>query len=671
MTLSLRSARTLFGLPLLWLAVVLAATPGVGQDRPARAVSEQPTGYIVPIEGEISFHTVALLARAFAEADRLGASRLILDIDSASGALPRMQEMIAMLEQLRDRPIDTVAFVRGKATSTAAFLVLACKRIWVSPSAHFGKASPPRPELLQLIGDEKDQEAYLAPLRAEIRRIAAQHGSNAERLAEAMVDDKVEIRELRYRGVDGLIRVEVLDGEATQRLRNTEGVEVLEESPFKLRPLILDAGEAVRVGLAEGRASSISELANELGIATDVARIEPNWSEELAGFLYSIRMFLLIAGVLMTVIALKAPGTGVPEALAILCFVFFFAGQWLVGLAAWTELLLFMGGIGLVLVEFFVLPGTLVSGVLGFLCVVAALFLSLQSFGLPGNALQDEVMNYNMTSLLIAVVVVCTLALVFSRLIPKIPLFNRMMLDSNPGGDNLSTSATNESKASPLLGKRGSVLTDLRPAGRIEIEGEPYDVVANGGFFKVGTAVQVVDVEGNRIVVAPVDQLEGEAGLVAIHWLVFMLFVGLLLVIAEIFFVSFGVLGTCAAVLVVSSVFLGFEHGQGVGWSFLVAVLLLLPATVLTAFRILPRTKFGKRLILDGPSGTSTAQDKGLDAMIGRHGTAITPLRPVGTIVVDGRRFDAMTRGEGLESDEPVEILRVELGQLVVKRVNP
>ena len=47
-------------------------------------------------------------------------------------------------------------------------------------------------------------------------------------------------------------------------------------------------------------------------------------------------------------------------------------------------------------------------------------------------------------------------------------------------------------------------------------------------------------------------------------------------------------------------------------------------------------------------------------------GVSLTPLRPSGTIVIDGRRLDAMTRGEIVEADRPVRVLRIELSQLVV-----
>lgn len=676
-----RIARYLSVLLCVWMfgSTLLGAQAGPGRnpDRPSQDPrrSETAVGYVVPIEGVVDFRMVALLRRGMSEALGAGASRLILDIDSPGGEVARMEEMIAMLQQLEGQPIDTVAFVRNQALSAGAVLALACKRIWVSPRATIGAAVPVMGGGLRGLVEDEVRNKYIAAFRAEFAKIAAHHGESVQRLAEAMVDERMQLAEIRYRGVDGLLRTEVREVGEVEKLRQTEGVEVLEETKLKMGPLVIDAREAVRFGVAEGQVSSLDELAREFGIAPEaLTRVESNWSEELAGFLNSIRMFLLIGGVLMTIIALKAPGTGVPEALALLCFLFFFAGQFLVGLAEVTEILLFTGGIGLILVEFFLIPGTIVSGVIGFLCVVTALFLSLQSFGLPSNSLQDDVMTDNLTSLVIAILIVAVLAGLFSRLLPYIPFFNKLMLDATQSGGALSTTATSERAHSPMIGRRGIAVTDLRPAGRIEVDGEPLDVVSSGGFYSAGVEVEIVEVEGNRIAVVPVAQLESEgsaaaeSGLVAIHWLVFMLFCGLLLLIAEVFFVSFGVLGTAAAVLTVTSVFMAFEHGTGVGSVFLGAVLVLVPITIVFAFRLLPRTNFGKRLILAGPTGKSTASDANLKDLIGRHGNTITPLRPVGTILVDGRRFDAMTRGEGLDADVDVEVLRVEMGQLIVRR---
>lgn len=55
-----------------------------------------------------------------------------------------------------------------------------------------------------------------------------------------------------------------------------------------------------------------------------------------------------------------------------------------------------------------------------------------------------------------------------------------------------------------LWGKTGITLTALRPAGRIEIEGQAYDVRAEHTCVPVGARVQVHDVEHGRITVVPI-----------------------------------------------------------------------------------------------------------------------------------------------------------------------
>ena len=52
-----------------------------------------------------------------------------------------------------------------------------------------------------------------------------------------------------------------------------------------------------------------------------------------------------------------------------------------------------------------------------------------------------------------------------------------------------------------LLGAIGVCATDLRPSGTITVEGEPVDVVTEGGFVKQGDIVKVINVEGSRVVV--------------------------------------------------------------------------------------------------------------------------------------------------------------------------
>jgi membrane-bound serine protease (ClpP class) len=51
------------------------------------------------------------------------------------------------------------------------------------------------------------------------------------------------------------------------------------------------------------------------------------------------------------------------------------------------------------------------------------------------------------------------------------------------------------------LGKTGTALSPLRPAGIADIDGTRVDVVSDGGFIDTGTRIDVTRVDGNRIVV--------------------------------------------------------------------------------------------------------------------------------------------------------------------------
>ncbi len=52
------------------------------------------------------------------------------------------------------------------------------------------------------------------------------------------------------------------------------------------------------------------------------------------------------------------------------------------------------------------------------------------------------------------------------------------------------------------LGKTGTALTALRPAGTARIEKKRVDVVSRGDFIEKGSSILVVEVTGNQIIVA-------------------------------------------------------------------------------------------------------------------------------------------------------------------------
>lgn len=146
---------------------------------------------------------------------------------------------------------------------------------------------------------------------------------------------------------------------------------------------------------------------------------------------------------------------------------------------------------------------------------------------------------------------------------------------------------------------------------------------------------------------------------------------GLMLILAEVMVPSFGLLGGLATISIVASVFVAWSVDPGLGSGFLVAAVLLVPTFVLLAFKVLPRTPLGKRLILSGPTfedgSAADPRDRGLE---GEEGVALTPLRPAGMARLAGRRVDVVSRGERIEPGVAVRVIEVRGNRVVVTRVH-
>ncbi len=96
------------------------------------------------------------------------------------------------------------------------------------------------------------------------------------------------------------------------------------------------------------------------------------------------------------------------------------------------------------------------------------------------------------------VLVLALLAIFISiKLLPGSPAGKRLFLSSAQIGYSAS-----EEGIERLAGKRGEAITNLRPAGMIEIEGARIDVVTGGEYLPRGTTVEVIRVDGNRVVVS-------------------------------------------------------------------------------------------------------------------------------------------------------------------------
>lgn len=63
---------------------------------------------------------------------------------------------------------------------------------------------------------------------------------------------------------------------------------------------------------------------------------------------------------------------------------------------------------------------------------------------------------------------------------------------------------TASSYAKEYIGKQGHAVTDLKPAGHIEIESKKYQAVSKTGYLVKGTKIEVVGGEGAHLIVKEV-----------------------------------------------------------------------------------------------------------------------------------------------------------------------
>jgi len=150
---------------------------------------------------------------------------------------------------------------------------------------------------------------------------------------------------------------------------------------------------------------------------------------------------------------------------------------------------------------------------------------------------------------------------------------------------------------------------------------------------------------------------------------VLLLILGLGLIVAEVFFPSFGILAVLATAAIVGSLVMAFQESNAAGVRFLVATVVLVPLVIVLGFKLFPKSPFGRRMVAGGLSFASQASLDQRDlALVGQDGTIEADCRPAGMARIDGRRVDVVTRGEWIEAGARVRVVEVQGNRVVVAR---
>jgi len=158
-------------------------------------------------------------------------------------------------------------------------------------------------------------------------------------------------------------------------------------------------------------------------------------------------------------------------------------------------------------------------------------------------------------------------------------------------------------------------------------------------------------------------------------WLLFAVFLYVVcaaLIVAEVFIPSGGMLGIFALVSLISGLTLFFRHSALAGWIGVVVALFMVPSLLVLAYKLLPRTRFGRRVLLEPPvrqRGEAIADAPELGKLLGRTGRVLTPLRPVGMCDFDGRRMECVAESGYVQKDKEIKVIRVDGTQVTVRVV--
>lgn len=150
--------------------------------------------------------------------------------------------------------------------------------------------------------------------------------------------------------------------------------------------------------------------------------------------------------------------------------------------------------------------------------------------------------------------------------------------------------------------------------------------------------------------------------------LVLILFIaGVLLLAADIFVSSFIMAGV-GAVAMIGGCYVAYQDfGALAAAGAAVCALVLLASTVYFELFVLPKTRLGRGLVVEGTSGTKGQPLVDSD-VIGKQGTADTTLAPSGYVVIGGRRFEAFSRSGHVAKGEALQVIGVDNFRLIVSK---
>lgn len=156
-----------------------------------------------------------------------------------------------------------------------------------------------------------------------------------------------------------------------------------------------------------------------------------------------------------------------------------------------------------------------------------------------------------------------------------------------------------------------------------------------------------------------------------IYWSILLIGIGFVVVFLELFVPSAGTLGVLAGILLVSGIVVAFFHSLQAGAIVLLVTVLALPLLLALMVKVWPHTPIGRRIILGHMSAEEVMPNSEayseIQSLVGQLGTAKTKMLPSGIIIVNDKKYDALSDGFAIEAGQPIKVSAVKGNHIIVQ----
>ena len=415
---------------------------------------DSTTVFVMKIRAEIDPRMSRYVKLALEQAKKDSADYIIIDMNTYGGAVSDAdiitQDIVAM-------DIPVMVFINANAGSAGSMISISCDSIYMSSASVIGASTVVNQQ--GKVVDEKYQEF----MRSKMRTLAEHSGRDPD-IAAGFVGFHLK----------------------------TDTAKVIS----------FTSTEAVKNGFCEGIHPSIESILSHYNIKNynridyELDSAEEFISIFLNPWLKGILVLVILGGIYFE---LQTPGVGFPLIAAVVAAILYFIPDYIHGLLANWEILLFFVGVILLALEVFVIPGFGIAGILGAIFVVSSLGLSM----LRNDYFDFKYVPWENITAAFAIVIFSfsgTVALIMfgGPALVKTKRFKVLTVNEEMKTEKGYTSSLMDKT---LIGKTGTAYTVLRPGGKIKVNNEIYDAHSRGEYIDKEVAIEIIGINSAQYIV--------------------------------------------------------------------------------------------------------------------------------------------------------------------------